>query len=318
LQPGQGGDETQGLAALHQPVRVLFQRLLHGMALQLLHLRQLCRQPGQQGNQRIHQHLVPGLQTADALPGAVEQSLPRTQQFVPRHAGTVAVDFQVDLPLLAQGAQRIGQGVVELLFGGRLAPRVEAGLADEPRGDHLHQPLLQLQQAAARQRQAAPQFHLAGALRQLRKQCLVQLHFQVKQATRAAVQTAQCDAAVHQAHRVKGALLHDAQQQGQLVPLHAAGHRQQHLIGLACLPVQLLQVGVHQVAGVPGGPQGWLQGLGAQLPPVAGIDIARLQPGAGPGLAAEFVLLPGQQGVAGAAQVVVAAPQLQVAVADVQ
>jgi hypothetical protein len=93
------------------------------------------------------------------------------------------------------------------------------------------------------------------------------------------------------------------QQQGQLVPLHAARYCHQHFPGLASCPVQLLQLGVDQVTGVSGGAQRGLQGLGAQLPPEAGIDVTGLQPGGGPGRAAEAVLSARQQGVAGTLQV---------------
>ena len=55
--------------------------------------------------------------------------------------------------------------------------------------------------------------------------------------------------------------------------------------------VDIQQVGVGQVSGMPGRAQGRLQGLGTELPPVAGIDIARLQPGGRAGLVAKLVLL---------------------------
>ena len=120
----------------------------------------------------------------------------------------------------------------------------------------------------------------------------MQLYLQVEQSLASAVQAAQGHAAIDQADRVEGALLHNTQQQGQLVVLHAAGDRQQQLRGLPRLGCSCLQVGMDQVAGVARRAQRRLQRLGAQLPPVAGVDIARLQPGGGAGLRAERYCCP--------------------------
>ena len=56
--------------------------------------------------------------------------------------------------------------------------------------------------------------------------------------------------------------LHDTQQQGDLLALHAARHRQHYFTGLLCLPMQLPQVRVDQIAGVAGRAEGGLQHLG--------------------------------------------------------
>ena len=81
--------------------------------------------------------------------------------------------------------------------------------------------------------------------------------------------------------------------------------------------MQFLQLGVNQVPGMAGGPRA-AAGFGAQLPPVAGVDVPRLQPRPRAGWIAEAVLPVHQQGVTRALQVCAAVPQLQVAVIDVQ
>ena len=159
---------------------------------------------------------------------------------------------------------------------------------------------------------------LPSRRRQLTYYRLVQLDFQVEQAVGAAVDAAQYYAAVHQPDRRKGALLDNPQQQRELVALHGARHGHQHFLGLATLAVQFLQLGVYQVTGVPGRPQRRLQGLGAQLPPEAGVDIPGLQAGGSPGRVAKAILLVHQQGIARTLQVSAAVPQLEVAVVDVQ
>ncbi len=87
----------------------------------------------------------------------------RALQLAAVDASLVTIDFQVGFAGLAQRPQGVGQGVVQLLFRGCLAPRVKAGLADKRRGDDLYQALLQLQHAAAGQGHRALQFNLAAA-----------------------------------------------------------------------------------------------------------------------------------------------------------
>ncbi|MBK6509043.1 MAG: hypothetical protein IPG06_05925 [Haliea sp.] len=100
--------------------------------------------------------------------------------------------------------------------------------------------------------------------------------------------------------------------------LHAAGHGQQQLIGLVGLRVQLLQVGVHQIARVPRRAEGRLQRVGGELPPVARVDVARLQAGSGARGCAEQVVLALQQRVTRTLYARIAVPQLQVAVIEVE
>ena len=297
---------------------MVFQRRAHAVRRQQLQAGQALGQPRQQAGQGVGDHLVARLCDAHGVPGAFQQSLTRPEQFGAVDARAVTVDLDIGFVVPAQRPQGVGQGVVQLLLGDGLATRVEPGLADKGRGDGFHQFFLHLQQAGARQGQGALQFHLAVPLRQLGDHRLVELDFQVEQAAGPAVQATQGHTAVHQADGAERTLLDDTQQQGQLVPLHAAGHRQQHFTGLATLPVQLLQLGVNQVPGMPGGPQCGLQGFGAQLPPVARVDVPRLQAGRGAGWIAEAVLPVHQQGVTRALQVCAAVPQLQVAVIDVQ
>ena len=219
---------------------------------------------------------------------------------------------------MPQLLQRRWQGVVKLLLRFRPAPGVKAGLADKGCGHGLHHPLLQLQQTAARQGGGPVEAYRAVFRPQLAEQGLVQLDFQMKEGAVGGMEAGQGDAAVDQANRVERALLDNAQQQCQLLLVHAAGGRQQQLPGTAGLAVQRPQMGVHQIGAVAGGPQGWLQGFRAQLPPIAGGHFPRAQPGRGPGIAAKAVLAALQQGIAGALQTLVTVPQLQVAVVDIE
>ena len=84
--------------------------------------------------------------------------------------------------------------------------------------------------------------------------------------------------------------------------MHAARYSEYQLCRRLAALVDIQQVGVGEVSGMPGRAQGRLQGLGIELPPEAGIDIARLQTGRRAGIVAKLVLLPGQQGVARALQ----------------
>ena len=68
---------------------------------------------------------------AHGVGDTVEQALPRSQQLAPVNAGAIAADFQVGVAAATQRPQGIREAVVELLFGGGLAPGVKSGLANK-------------------------------------------------------------------------------------------------------------------------------------------------------------------------------------------
>ncbi len=84
------------------------------------------------------------------------------------------------------------------------------------------------------------------------------------------------------------------------------------------LLVDVQQVGMDQICGVPGRAQGRLQGFRIELPPVAGVDIPGTYPRRGAGRVTKDVLLSVQQSVAGTLQQHIRVPQLQVAVIDIE
>ena len=132
------------------------------------------------------------------------------------------------------------------------------------------------------------------------------------------VQAGQGYTAVDQAHGFKRASLDNAQQQRQLVPLHAGGHREHEFFRLPRLLVNVQQVGVDKIRRVSGRAQGRLQGFSIELPPVTGVDIHGTHPRRGAGRVTKDVLLSIQQGVAGTLQQFIPAPKLQVTVVDIE
>ena len=143
--------------------------------------------------------------------GRAEQVFTRVEQILLRYACPVSAYVKNSFRCALQRAQRTGQCIVELLFGFGLAPGVEPGLAHEAAGNPLNQPLLQLQQPAAGQGQAALQAQQVAVGDQFAEHRLVKLDLQMRDARRPE-QAAKRHAAVQQAHCGEGTLLHDTEQ----------------------------------------------------------------------------------------------------------